>query len=64
MIKQYSFFEYDNAYYRRDDTNGQIAVNDVWNRTKREWQPHEGDIFKIGMFASRIDDPADDAPPT
>ena len=55
VASRYSYFEHDNAIFRRDDTTGGMAVDDVL--VGRKWQPYEGaDALKPAMFGERIPD--------
>src|SRR6185437_12873369 len=58
-VDDFTFFECDNAYFRRRNVLSDGSVHDVLHGDR--WVPYEGDCLRPAVFGDIVSDPAPDA---
>ena len=56
---KFTYFECDNAYFRRRNALSDASIHDVLHGDR--WVPYEGDCLRPAVFGDEVPDPAPDA---
>ena len=60
--RQYDYFSYDNAIFRRHGWCSLVrSVDDVYDPRSRSWAPYRGDRLAPAAFGDRCEDPERDS---